>query len=84
MKKKKKLYWMGNTITNSEYRVAIAQIKDGSDTEDKWVEFNEAFTYFEGKVYDYQKNIKWLLFAHQVKLETHLKVRLIVHYLLTN
>ena len=34
----------GNTITNSEYRVAIAQIKDGSDTEDKWVEFNEAFT----------------------------------------
>mgnify|MGYP003059041200 CR=1 FL=1 len=26
----------GNTITNSEYRVAIAQIKDGSDTEDKW------------------------------------------------
>lgn len=74
----------GNTITNSEYRVAIAQIKDGSDTEDKWVEFNEAFTYFEGKVYDSSKNIKWLLFAHQVKLETHLKVRLIVHYLLTN
>lgn len=32
----------------------------------------------------HQKNIKWLLFAHQVKLETHLKVRLIVHYLLTN
>lgn len=54
------------------------------DTEDKWVEFNEAFTYFEGKVYDSSKNIKWLLFAHQVKLETHLKVRLIVHYLLTN
>lgn len=48
----------GNTITNSEYRVAIAQIKDGSDTEDKWVEFNEAFTYFEGKVYDSSKKYK--------------------------
>ena len=57
----------GNTITNSEYRVAIAQIKDGSDTEDKWVEFNEAFTYFEGKVYDSSKKYKMAIVCSSSK-----------------
>lgn len=66
MKKKKKLYW-GNTITNSEYRVAIAQIKDGSDTEDKWVEFNETFTYFAGKVYDSSKKYKMAIVCSSSK-----------------
>ena len=57
----------GNTITNSEYRVAIAQIKDGSDTEDKWGEFNEAFTYFEGKVYDSSKKYKMAIVCSSSK-----------------
>lgn len=57
----------GNTITNSEYRVAIAQIKDGSDTEDKWVEFNETFTYFAGKVYDSSKKYKMAIVCSSSK-----------------
>lgn len=57
----------GITIANSEYRVAIAQIQDGSDTEDQWIEFNETFTYFEGKSYDSSKKYKMAIVCSSSK-----------------
>mgnify|MGYP000029706472 CR=1 FL=1 len=57
----------GSTITNSEYCVAIAQIKDGSDTENKWVEFNEEFIYFDGKTYDSSKKYKMAIVCSSSK-----------------
>lgn len=57
----------GTSITNSEYRVALAEIKSGVDTEGKWVEFNEEFTYLEGKSYDSSKQYKMAIVCSSSK-----------------
>lgn len=47
----------GEDINTSQYRVALAQLEDGSEKAE-WTKFNIPFKYLEGKSYDESKEYK--------------------------
>ena len=64
----------GEDINSSQYRVALAQLEDGTEKAE-WTTFNIPFKYLEGKTYEKGKEYKLLLYVLQVKTVINLKGR---------
>ena len=56
----------GVDINDSDYRVAVARLEDGTDKAE-WTAFNVPFEYLEGKAYDKEKTYKLAIICSSSK-----------------
>ena len=62
----KEVILTGLNINDSDYRVAVARLADGTDKAD-WTTFNISFEYLEGKAYDKEKTYKLAIICSSSK-----------------